>query len=75
VESVERAIAFQQAFGKHVDELIVRFPDQISAVWMEPIPNTRGHVQFTGEVPPDVTSELERQGLLDSNNVVLTGGA
>jgi hypothetical protein len=32
VESVERAIAFQQAFAKYVDELIVRFLDQISAV-------------------------------------------
>ena len=74
VESVERAIAFQQAFAKYVSELIVRFPDQISAVWTEPIPNTRGHVQFIGEVPPEVTSEIERQGLLDPNNVVLTGG-
>ena len=74
VESVERAIAFQQAFGDYVDELIVRFPDQISAVWMEPVPNTRGHVQFTWEVPPEVTSEIERQGLIDPNNVVLTGG-
>ena len=73
VASVERAMAFQQAFGKYVDELIVRFPDQISAVWTEPIPNTRGHVQFTGEVPPDVTSEIEQQGLLDPSNVVLTG--
>ena len=74
VESVERAIAFQQAFAKYVGELIVRFPDQISAVWTEPIPNTRGHVRFTGEVPPEVTSEIERRGLLDANNVVLTGG-
>jgi hypothetical protein len=74
VESVERAIAFQQAFGKYADELIIRFPDQISAVWVDPIPNTRGHVRFTGEVPPEVTSEIERQGLLDPNNVILTGG-
>ena len=49
MESVRRAIAFQQAFGKYVDELIVCFPDQISAVWTEPVPNTRGHVQLTGE--------------------------
>ena len=60
VESVERAIAFQQAFGKYVDELIDRFPDQISAVRTEPIPNTRGHVRFTGKVPPEVTSEIQR---------------
>ena len=57
MESVQRAIAFQQAFGKYVDELIVCFPDQISAVWAEPVPNTRGHVQLTGELPPDVTSD------------------
>ena len=73
VASVERAIAFQQAFGRYVDELIARFPDQISAVWTEPVPNTRGHVRFTGKVPPEVTSGIERQGLLDPNNVVITG--
>ena len=84
VESVERAMAFQKAFGKYVDELIVRFPDQISAVWMEPMPNARGHVQFTGEVPQEVTSEIEWQAsrpsvdgsprrLLDPNNVILIG--
>ena len=85
VESVERAIAFQQAFSKYVGELIVRFPDQVSAVWTEPIPNTRGHVRFIGEVPPEVTSEIEWQAsrpsvdgsprrLLDPNNVIITGG-
>ena len=74
VESVETAIEFQQAFGKYADGLIVRFPDQISAVWTEPVPNTRGHVQFTGEVPPEVAAEIERQSLLDPNIVVLTGG-
>ncbi len=74
LESVERAIAFQQAFAKYVDELIVRFPDQISAVWTEPVPNARGHVQFTGEVPSEVTSEIERHSLLDAKSVVLTGG-
>ena len=40
VESVEDAIAFQQAFAKYADELIIRFPDQISVAWMEPVPNT-----------------------------------
>lgn len=74
VESVEDAIAFQQAFAKYADELIIRFPDQISVVWVEPVPNTRGHIQFTGEVPSEVISELKGQGLLDANNVVLTGG-
>ena len=73
VEGVEDAIAFQQAFAKYADELIIRFPDQISVAWMEPVPNTRGHIQFTGEVPSEVISELKGQGLLDANNVVLTG--
>ena len=74
MESVERAIEFQQAFGKYADELIIRFPDQISAVWTEPVPNTQGHVRFTGEVPPEITSEIEGHGLLSPDNVVLIGG-
>ena len=52
VESVERAIAFQQAFGKYVDELIDRFPDQISAVRTE----RRGRPVH----PPEVTPRFER---------------
>ena len=74
LKSVEHTIAFQQAFWKYANELIVRFPDQISAVWVDPVPNTRGYVRFTGEIPPEVPSEIERQGLLDPNSVVLTGG-
>lgn len=65
LKSVERAIAFQQAFAKYAVELMIRYPNQISVVWTEPVPNTRGHVQFVGEVPPQ---EVAPQ------NVVLTGG-
>ncbi|MGH7962744.1 MAG: hypothetical protein ACRERD_13105, partial [Candidatus Binatia bacterium] len=74
LESVERSIAFQQAFTEYADKLLARFPDQISVVWVEPVPNTRGHIQFTGEVPPEVAVEIRSLGLLDSSSVVLTGG-
>ncbi len=72
VESVERAILFQQAFGVYADELIARFPNQISAVWMEPVPNTKGHIQFVGEVPAEVTIQLKKRETLNSGNVILT---
>ena len=70
VEQIDKAIAFQQAFGKYAEELISRFPDQISGVWADSPPGTtglrtRGHVRFTGKVPPGLTS---------MENVVLTGG-
>jgi hypothetical protein len=69
-ESVARTIAFQQAFAEYADELIARFPDQISAVWTAPIPESRGHIQFTGEVPQTVFTEVVRRGL--GPNVVFT---
>ena len=70
LEQIDKAIAFQEAFGKYVEELISRFPNQISGVWADSAPgikgpSTRGHVRFTGEVPPGLTS---------MENVVLTGG-
>ena len=61
VERVNEAIAFQETFTEHVGELINRFPDEISGAWMDSPPgnsgpSTRGHLRFTGEVPPGLES-------------------
>jgi hypothetical protein len=73
VQRVERAIAFQHAFAAYADTLLSRYPDQIAAVWTEPLPNTRGHVQFTGAVPAEVTAEIGSLGVLGPHNLALTG--
>lgn len=73
VESLEQAMAFQEAFAKYAEGLIIRYPDQISAIWMEPVPSTKGHIQFVDKVPSEVTVELEEQGILNPDNFVLTG--
>ena len=67
---IDSALAFQEAFAEYAEGLLIQFPDQISAVWMDSPsgtagPSTRGHIRFTGEVPGQVT---------DMKNVVLTGG-
>lgn len=72
VEQVDQAMAFQDAFAAYADDLRHRYPEQIAAVWVEPIPNAKGHVQFIAEVPPEVTAELATLGLLNPTNVVLT---
>jgi hypothetical protein len=72
-EAVERAVVFQEAFARYVDVLNIRFPNQISAVWTEPVPNTRGYIQFVEDIPLDVTTEIAAYGELNSNNVVLIG--
>lgn len=71
--SIEQAIAFQQAFAVYADELIIRYPDQISAVWTEPVPHMKGYIQFIEKVPSEVAAKIEGQGILNPNNVVLTG--
>ncbi len=70
VAQIDRGMASQEEFTRYVDELIRRFPDEISRVWMDsPLgatgPSTKGHVQFTAEVPA---------GLKPMDNVRLTGG-
>jgi hypothetical protein len=72
-QRIERALAFQQAFAAYADRLLSRYPDQISAVWAEPLPNTRGHVQFTAAVPAEVTAEIESLGVLEPHNLAITG--
>lgn len=69
-EVVAEAMAFQEAFGKYVADLVRRFPDQISDVYSDSPPgaigpNTRGHIQFVEEVP---------LGIASMDNVLLTGG-
>jgi hypothetical protein len=71
LKKVESVIAFQQAFEKYADELIVRYPNQVSAVWVDPVPNMRGHIRFTGEVPSEVAREVQQRGQLDT--IALTG--
>lgn len=73
VATVAQAVMFQQAFTHYADELMARFPDQVSAVWVEPVPNTRGHIQFTGEVPAAATTAIASMESLDANNIILTG--
>ncbi len=73
VDSVEQAITFQEAFAEYADSLLTRFPEQISSVWVEPVPSTKGHIKFVEEVPLEITlAEIKTQGL-NPNNVVLTG--
>ena len=73
VESVEQAITFQEAFAEYADNLLTHFPEQISSVWVEPVPSTKGHIKFVEEIPSEVTlAKIETQGL-NPNNVALTG--
>lgn len=68
VDSVDNAIEFQQAFGEYADELLARYPNQISAVWVEPVPNLKGHIEFVDEVPPELKNDDQRQ-----QGFILTG--
>lgn len=74
IDRVEQAITFQEAFAQYADELMIRFPDQISSVWAEPVPNTKGHIEFIAEIPSELTAAMERGGILNQNNLILTGG-
>ena len=71
VESVENAVAFQEEFRKYAEDLLARYPDQISAVWVEPVPSMKGHIRFTGEVPSEVAKEVAQRGQPDM--IILTG--
>ena len=71
VASVEKALAFQQAFAVYADGLLARFPDQISSVWVEPAPHTAGHIRFVQDVPAEVVAEIEK---LSPGHILLKGG-
>ncbi|CAN5887223.1 hypothetical protein BH24DEI2_BH24DEI2_00530 [soil metagenome] len=73
VAAVRDAIAFQEAFADYADGLLSRYPNKISAVWVEAVPATQGHIQFVGAVPADVATGLATQSVLTGSNLVLGG--
>ena len=71
--SQEQAVAvltFQEQFGEYRKRIRTQYGDQIAATWMDNPPgttgpNTRGNIQFVGEVP---------SGIETMEGVTLTGG-
>lgn len=57
VAEAERAIGFQERFEQWARGLIDRYPDQIAAIWVDPVPAAVGYVRFAGEVPPGLAEE------------------
>ncbi|MCG8417022.1 MAG: S1 family peptidase [Proteobacteria bacterium] len=74
VEVVEDRILFQREFSDYANELVTRFPDQIAAIWLEGLANSRGHIRFTGEVPSELTLNSEWSGRLNPENVIFARG-
>lgn len=61
---VETALAFQNAFTLYgMEVLLPRYEDEISAIWVDPAPATRGHVRFVGDAPELARSEAFSRGL------------
>jgi hypothetical protein len=71
VDEVKRALAFQDAFTIYgMTELLPRYENQISAIWVDPVPATRGYVQFVAEIPQQAVSAAAQRGL----DLAFTGG-
>ena len=51
VEDVERSIAFQEAFDAYAFEVLEQYPGQVSMIYVDPAPATKGYIQFVNEVP------------------------
>ncbi|AOE49419.1 hypothetical protein [Kangiella sediminilitoris] len=49
--SVARAMKFQEKFESQAAELMAKFPNKISRIWLEPAPSQMAHIQFVGRVP------------------------
>ena len=71
IETVEKTILFQQAFQKYVGKIRKKYPNQISSVYMEKLPATRGHIQFIDKVPEEILLDVEKKNQQDK--IVLTG--
>lgn len=64
---IDEQITIQEEFSAYVKDIIVRYPNEISAIWMDPIPSTRGHVRFVEDVPYELAEEIRAIEALNSN--------
>lgn len=53
LKAAAEGIAFHEQFAEYVENLAARYPQQISRIWLEPVPEKRAFVQFTGPVPAE----------------------
>lgn len=71
LKEVTYAMEAQEAFAKIADDLLARYPSEISRVWMEPMPGTHGNIQFVGNVPREVAREIKANQI--DSLVIVTG--
>ncbi len=71
----EETMAFQDAFGQYADDLIARYPNQISAMWIDQVSSQSGHIQFIGSVPAELTAAVAQANQSNSalEGIVLSG--
>lgn len=63
-KSVTSVLDFQERFLEYAQGLAARYPNELSRVWLEPIPSSKGYIQFTHSIPSETPP----------NNVMLLGG-
>lgn len=63
-EEIRRSLQFQDQFTAFFETLLRDYPNQISRVWLDPVPASQGYVEFVGDMP-EVRTTL---------NVDFTGG-
>ncbi len=75
-DSVDKSVRSKRAFADYAEELSLRYPDQISSIYTNPVPQKGGYIQFVGIVPEEVIREIEERELgdLDFSDVVIAGG-
>jgi len=71
-ESLREVILFQESFGVYSDKILSRYKNQVSNIYVEKLPSTKGHIQFVGEVPKELIMAVKKQGQEDK--IILEGG-
>lgn len=71
VEQVRQIRLFEDAFVAYASALFSQYEDQITSVWVQQEPTTKGYVRFVQEVPPDAIAALATFEMLDADNVIL----
>ncbi|MCI0583907.1 MAG: S1 family peptidase [Chloroflexi bacterium] len=69
---VEASVRFQDQFADYAEQVLERYPGEISGIWTEALPSARGHIRFTASTPTDFASVIAPGGL---DIVVAEGGA
>ncbi len=73
-DEVSNGRSFIDNFYEYAETVRLEYPNKISAVYADPLPDAKGHIKFVETIPQKVTDEVMALGFEDNYILTANGG-